>query len=76
MVALGKFFASVAALAAPINAVLTPAQIVGSIQLLTAKSQMLQTPAQSITLLNAPLIVFGLGPLPVGGHPTRAFQTG
>lgn len=68
MVAFGKLLASAAALAVPISAVLTSAQIVDTIQVLTAKSETLQLPAQSITLVNAPLIIFGLGPLPVSDH--------
>ncbi|TLD07510.1 hypothetical protein PgNI_10772 [Pyricularia grisea] len=58
---------AVAALAIGSNAVqaaLTPAQMVSNIQMLTQKSQALQAPAQSITILNGPLIVIGQGPFP------------
>ena len=48
----------------PTLGALTPAQIVNNIQMLTAKSQALQAPAQSITILNGPLIVIGQGPFP------------
>lgn len=71
MVSSRKLLVSAAALAAPTNAVLTPAQIVGSIQVLTTKSQLLQAPAQSITILNAPLVIVGLGPFPVRDHVCR-----
>jgi len=43
---------------------LTPAQIVSNIQMITQKSQALQGPAQSITIINGPLIVIGQGPFP------------
>jgi len=52
------------ALAAPITAQLTPAQVVSNIQILTQKSQALQAPAQSITIVNGPLIIIGQGPFP------------
>ncbi|KAK6357679.1 hypothetical protein TWF718_001987 [Orbilia javanica] len=55
---------ALALLAAPSIAALTPAQMVGNIQMLTQKSMALQTPAKSITILNGPLIVVGLGPFP------------
>ncbi|KAF3176669.1 hypothetical protein TWF106_005093 [Orbilia oligospora] len=55
---------ALALLAAPSIAALTPAQMVGNIQLLTSKSMALQTPAKSITLVNGPLIAIGLGPFP------------
>ncbi|TEA17654.1 hypothetical protein C8034_v011847 [Colletotrichum sidae] len=43
---------------------LTPAQIVDNIRMVTTKSQALQAPAQSITIINGPLIVIGQGPFP------------
>ncbi|KAI2636712.1 hypothetical protein GGS21DRAFT_44144 [Xylaria nigripes] len=43
----------------------TPQQIADGIDTITQKSQALQAPAQSITILNAPLIVVGQGPFPV-----------
>lgn len=42
----------------------TPQELVASIQSVTAKGQALQAPAQSISLVNGPLIVVGLGPYP------------
>ncbi|TLD22376.1 hypothetical protein PspLS_07750 [Pyricularia sp. CBS 133598] len=47
-----------------VQAAITPAQMVSNIQMLTTKSQALQAPAQSITIVNGPLIVVGLGPFP------------
>ncbi|KAK3988382.1 hypothetical protein QBC44DRAFT_292940 [Cladorrhinum sp. PSN332] len=55
---------AVAFMAAPSLAALTPAQIIDGINALTTKSRALQTPAQSITLVNSPLIVIGQGPFP------------
>ncbi|EGX45401.1 hypothetical protein AOL_s00170g108 [Orbilia oligospora ATCC 24927] len=55
---------ALALLAAPSIAALTPAQMVGNIEMLTTKSKALQNPANSITLVNGPLIVIGLGPFP------------
>jgi hypothetical protein len=48
----------------PVLGALSPAQIVDNIKMLTAKSQALQAPAQSITIVNGPLIVIGQGPFP------------
>jgi hypothetical protein len=42
----------------------TPAQVVSNIQMITQKSQALQRPAQSISIVNGPLIVIGQGPFP------------
>lgn len=42
----------------------TAPQLVSDIQTITAKGQALQAPAQSISLVNGPLIVVGLGPYP------------
>ncbi|KXJ88665.1 hypothetical protein Micbo1qcDRAFT_213775 [Microdochium bolleyi] len=58
---------AVAALALAGNAVqaaLSPAQIVSNIKMITQKSQAIQAPAQSITIINGPLIVIGQGPFP------------
>lgn len=44
---------------------LTPQQIADGLSSMTQKTQALQAPAQSITLINAPLIVIGQGPFPV-----------
>lgn len=51
-----------------VQAAITPAEIVTNIQAVTTMSQALQGPAQSISLLNGPLIVVGLGPFPVCGN--------
>ncbi|KAJ3039665.1 hypothetical protein HDV00_012009 [Rhizophlyctis rosea] len=45
-------------------AALTPQQIADNWKIITSKSQALQAPAQSITIINAPLIVIGQGPFP------------
>ncbi|KAJ4379380.1 hypothetical protein N0V86_005425 [Didymella sp. IMI 355093] len=52
------------ALALPVIAQTTPAQVVSNINMITQKSQALQAPAQSITIINGPLIVIGQGPFP------------
>jgi hypothetical protein len=44
---------------------LSASDIVTNVNLLTSKSQALQAPAQSINIVNGPLIVVGLGPFPV-----------
>ncbi|KAF3042102.1 hypothetical protein E8E12_002691 [Didymella heteroderae] len=64
MVAFGKIFASAMALAVPVIAQITPAQVVSNINMITQKSQALQAPAQSITIINGPLIIIGQGPFP------------
>jgi hypothetical protein len=64
MVSFRNLFTAAVALSAPVAAVLTPAQIVSNIQMLTTKSQALQAPAQSITIINGPLIIIGQGPFP------------
>jgi len=56
--------ATALALVSTTFAAVTPAQAVDNINALTAKSQALQAPAQSITIINGPLIVIGLGPFP------------
>ncbi|KAI0469018.1 hypothetical protein F4859DRAFT_488248 [Xylaria cf. heliscus] len=58
-----KIFAGIA-LASTAMAAATPQQIADGIKSITEKSQALQTPAQSISILNAPLIAIGQGPLP------------
>jgi hypothetical protein len=63
MVSFRTIFASALALSVT-AAQLTPAQIVSNIQLITQKSQALQAPAQSISLVNGPLILIGQGPFP------------
>ncbi|GAQ91769.1 hypothetical protein KFL_008490030 [Klebsormidium nitens] len=42
----------------------TPRQLVDSIKRATQQGQALQAPAQSITIINGPLIVIGQGPFP------------
>ncbi|XP_014555455.1 hypothetical protein COCVIDRAFT_102275 [Bipolaris victoriae FI3] len=64
MVSIRNIFTAALALAAPISAAITPAQTVSNIKMLTSKSQALQAPAQSITIINGPLIVIGQGPFP------------
>ncbi|KAK4203484.1 hypothetical protein QBC40DRAFT_251183 [Triangularia verruculosa] len=64
MVSFRKLAAAALAASAPVMAALTPAGIVVAIKDLTAKSQALQQPAHSISLINGPLIVVGLGPFP------------
>ncbi|KAK6544056.1 hypothetical protein TWF694_000769 [Orbilia ellipsospora] len=51
-------------LSVPAFSQLTPQEVVENINILTAKSQALQAPANSITIINGPLIVIGLGPFP------------
>jgi len=65
-----RALASVFALAAPFVSALTAQQIVDNINMLTVKSQALQGPANSITIINGPLIIIGQGPFPVcSGNP-------
>ncbi|KAI2636699.1 UVI-1 [Xylaria nigripes] len=52
------------ALAASAMAAATPQQVVDGIKSITQLSLDLQAPAQSITIVNAPLIVIGGGPFP------------
>ncbi|KAG4420712.1 hypothetical protein IFR04_006098 [Cadophora malorum] len=52
------------ALTVPVMAQTTPAQVVDNIRMLTQKSQALQAPAQSINIINGPLILIGQGPFP------------
>ncbi|KAL0931847.1 UVI-1 protein [Colletotrichum truncatum] len=47
-----------------VQSAITPAEMETNIKMLTQKSQALQAPAQSISLINGPLIVVGLGPFP------------
>jgi hypothetical protein len=65
MVSFRSLVAGVACLAAPVMAALTPLQISDGLKKVTQLSRDLQGPAQSITILNAPLIVIGQGPFPV-----------
>jgi len=65
MVSLRFLTASAISVAAPLVLALTAQEIVGNINELTTLSQALQAPAQSITILNGPLILIGQGPFPV-----------
>ncbi|KAJ3032092.1 hypothetical protein HK097_005378 [Rhizophlyctis rosea] len=65
MVAFKKLLLSLFVSTAMVQAALTPAQIVQNIETLTSKSQALQAPAQTISILNGPLIIIGQGPFPV-----------
>ncbi|KAL2148068.1 hypothetical protein VTI28DRAFT_124 [Corynascus sepedonium] len=64
MVSLRSLVAGAALMAASVLAAATPQQIADGIRAITQKSQALQPVAQSITVLNAPLIVIGQGPFP------------
>jgi hypothetical protein len=64
MVSFRTIFASALALSVPVIAQSTPAQIVDNIKVLTQKSMALQPVAQSISVVNGPLIVIGQGPFP------------
>ena len=64
MVSFNKIFIASMAMVAPILAQTTPEQVVSNIEMITQKSQALQAPAQSITIINGPLIVVGQGPFP------------
>jgi hypothetical protein len=55
---------TVLAFAAVAVAQSTPAEVVANINVLTQKSQALQAPAQSLSIINGPLIVIGQGPFP------------
>lgn len=69
-----KFAVAALGLSNIVAAVLTPAQIVANINIITQKSQALQTPANRVTLISGPLLVIGQGPFPVRSnsqlHPT------
>jgi hypothetical protein len=63
MVSFRTIFASALALSVT-AAQITPAQVVSNIRMITQKSIALQAPAQSITIVNGPLIIIGQGPFP------------
>ncbi|KAK4159276.1 hypothetical protein QBC43DRAFT_362122 [Cladorrhinum sp. PSN259] len=66
MVSVRSFLTSaVAIMAVPAMAAISPQGIIDGLKTLTDQSQKLQRPAQSITIVNAPLIIIGQGPLPV-----------
>jgi hypothetical protein len=69
MVSLRSLIAAAALIAAPVMAAVTPTQLTDGIKKVTMQSQMLQADAQSITILNAPLIIIGQGPFPVCLRP-------
>ncbi|KAK3389898.1 UVI-1 protein [Podospora didyma] len=60
----GLIASAVALMAVPTLAAITPAEVVNNIKAVTMKSQALQAPAQSISIINGPLIIVGLGPFP------------
>lgn len=64
MVAFRNIITAALALAAPIRAAITPAQVVTNIKTITSLSLSLQAPAQSITITNGALIIIGQGPFP------------
>eukprot|EP00243_Klebsormidium_subtile_P002994 TRINITY_DN16129_c0_g1_i1.p1 TRINITY_DN16129_c0_g1~~TRINITY_DN16129_c0_g1_i1.p1 ORF type:complete len:197 (-),score=53.42 TRINITY_DN16129_c0_g1_i1:269-859(-) len=51
-------------LCAPTTSAATPAQLVDFVRRATQQGQALQAPAQSISIINGPLIVIGQGPFP------------
>jgi hypothetical protein len=69
MVSLRSLIAAAALIAAPVMAAVTPTQLTDGIKKVTMQSQMLQADAQSITIINAPLIIIGQGPFPVCLRP-------
>jgi hypothetical protein len=64
MVSLRYLVAGVALVAAPVIQALTPAQLAADLESLATDSQNLEPTANSITILNAPLIVINEGPYP------------
>ncbi|KAE8823053.1 hypothetical protein PTNB73_10370 [Pyrenophora teres f. teres] len=64
MVAFRNIFTAALALATPITAAITPAEVVVNIQSITSVSLKLQVPAQKISIVNGPLILIGQGPFP------------
>jgi hypothetical protein len=74
MVSFRTIFTSALALSAPVMAAITPAQVVDNIKMLTQKSQALQAPAQSLTVVNGPLIIIGQGPFPVSSTFQQTFS--
>jgi len=59
-----NFFAVGVSMAATAMGALTPSQLADGLKKVTQQSQDLQAPAQSITIVNAPLIIIGQGPFP------------
>lgn len=77
MFSIAKLFAVALAATTVVTAAATPQQVIDGFRLLTQKARELESPAQSITIVNAPLIVIGQGPFPVrvfidtDSHSTR-----
>jgi len=65
MVSLRALAVSAITFAVPLVSALTAQEIVSNVNALTTKSQALQAPAQSINIINGPLILIGQGPFPV-----------
>ncbi|TGJ78445.1 hypothetical protein E0Z10_g10309 [Xylaria hypoxylon] len=59
-----KIFSAGAVMAATAMAALSPQQIATGLKTVTDQSLKLQAPAQSISIVNAPLIIIGQGPFP------------
>jgi hypothetical protein len=64
MVSFRTILTTAMALAVPITAAITPAEVVTNIKKLTMKSQAIQPAANSISIVNGPLIIIGQGPFP------------
>lgn len=65
MFSLRSLVAGAILMAAPVLAAVTPQQIADSLKSITKQARELHAPAQSITNVNAPLIIIRQGPLPV-----------
>ena len=65
MFSIAKLFTAALAVTSVAVAAVTPQEAVDGLRLLTQKAQDLQAPAQSISIVNAPLVVIGQGPVPV-----------
>lgn len=75
MFSLVKLFTGALAITSVAIAAVTPQQAVENIAALTTKSQALQAPAQSITLVNGLLLPIGQGPFPVSAIVRREAQS-
>jgi hypothetical protein len=69
MVSLRSLVAGIAFIVVPIIATLTPSQVADGLEQMAHESLALEPTANSISILNAPLIIIGQGPFPVR-HPT------
>lgn len=65
MFSIAKLFTAALAVTSVAVAAVTPQQAVDGLRLLIQKAQDLQAPAQSISPINAHLVVIGQGPFPV-----------